>query len=64
MLERYLIQQNNQIVSREMLAEQLHLENIRTVDVQITRLRKKLENNPHEHFIQTIRGKGYRLIST
>lgn len=59
-----LIQQNNQIVSREMLAEQLHLENIRTIDVQITRLRKKLESKPHEHFIQTIRGKGYRLIST
>ena len=64
MLLTYLVQQNNQIVSREILAEQLHLENIRTVDVQITRLRKKLENNPNEHFIQTIRGKGYRLIST
>lgn len=60
----YLVQQNNQVVSREILAQQLHLENIRTVDVQITRLRKKLENTPHEHIIQTIRGKGYRLIST
>ena len=60
----YLVHQNNQIVSREVLAEQLHLENVRTVDVQITRLRKKLESTPNEHFIQTIRGKGYRLIST
>lgn len=60
----YLIQQNNQIVSRETLAEQLNLENIRTVDVQITRLRKKLETGTTEHIIQTIRGKGYRLIST
>ena len=59
-----LIQQNNQIVSRETLADQLHIENIRTIDVQITRLRKKLEANTNGHFIQTIRGKGYRLIST
>ena len=60
----FLIHQNNQIVSREMIATHLNLENIRTVDVQITRLRKKLETSPSEHFIQTIRGKGYRLIST
>ena len=59
-----LVQQNNQIVSREILADQLHLENIRTIDVQITRLRKKLDTDTNEHFIQTIRGKGYRLIST
>ena len=60
----FLIHQNNQIVSREMIAAHLNLENVRTVDVQITRLRKKLETAPTEHFIQTIRGKGYRLIST
>ena len=59
-----LIQQNNQVVSREALAEQLHLDNIRTVDVQVTRLRKKLKENGSEHFIQTIRGKGYRFINT
>ena len=59
----FLIHQNNQIVSREMIATNLNLENIRTVDVQITRLRKKLETSPNEHFIQTIRGNGYRLIS-
>ncbi len=59
-----LVRQNNQIVSREIIAAQLSLENIRTVDVQITRLRKKLETSSNEHFIQTIRGKGYRLLST
>ena len=59
-----LVQQNNQIISRELLAKQLKLDNMRTVDVQITRLRKKLETTPQDRFIQTIRGKGYRLISS
>ena len=59
-----LIQHLNQDVSREQLAEWMKLENTRTIDVQITRLRKKLETASKTHFIQTIRGKGYRLIST
>ena len=34
----------------------------RTVDVQITRLRKKLEDNPRfPRYLQTLRGKGYVL---
>ena len=33
------------------------------IDVQITRLRHKIEENPKQpHFIKTIRGKGYKLI--
>ena len=59
-----LIQHLNQDISREQLAEWMKLENTRTIDVQITRLRKKLETDSKAHFIQTIRGKGYRLIST
>ena len=36
---------------------------LRKVDVQITRLRQKIELNPKEpQFIKTIRGKGYKLI--
>ena len=53
----------NQDISREQLAEWLELENTRTIDVQITRLRKKLEADIKSNFIQTVRGKGYRLVS-
>ena len=35
----------------------------RAVDVQITRLRRKIEQNPkHPRFLQTIRGAGYMLV--
>ena len=34
----------------------------RAVDVQITRLRRKIENNPKQpRYLQTIRGAGYML---
>jgi two-component system phosphate regulon response regulator PhoB len=33
----------------------------RTVDVHIRRLRKALEVSEHDHFIQTVRGVGYRF---
>jgi len=37
--------------------------NPRTVDVQITRLRKKIEDDPKvPRYLQTVRGKGYILI--
>jgi two-component system phosphate regulon response regulator OmpR len=36
----------------------------RTIDVQITRLRRKIENDPKEpRHLQTVRGEGY-LLST
>ena len=54
----------NQEISREQLATQMNLKNVRSVDVQIKRLREKLEADTGIHFIQTIRGKGYRLIAT
>ena len=49
---------------REELAESSFDESeLRKVDVQITRLRQKIEINPKQaHFIKTIRGKGYKLI--
>lgn len=53
-----------QIVSRETLADLTFSgQNLRTVDVQITRLRKKIEPDTKEpKFLQTIRGKGYILL--
>lgn len=64
MLLDILIKNINQDVSRDMLANSLHLDNTRTIDVQIKRLRQKLDTDPNFNYIQTIRGKGYRLIST
>ena len=59
-----LINKNNAIVLREELAESDYDESeLRKVDVQVTRLRQKIEANPKQpRFIKTIRGKGYKLI--
>ena len=59
-----LINKKNAIVLREELAESDHDESeLRKVDVQVTRLRQKIEENPKQpRFIKTIRGKGYKLI--
>ena len=59
-----LINKNNAIVLREELAEKDYDESeLRKVDVQVTRLRQKIEENPKQpRFIKTIRGKGYKLI--
>ena len=56
-----LCQKPNIPIRREMLSVQLGLEgNDRAIDVQITRLRKKIEQNPaNPNTILTIRGKGY-----
>ncbi len=36
----------------------------RSVDVQIARLRRKIEDNPrHPQYLQTVRGAGYRLLA-
>ena len=59
-----LINKKNKIVLREELSDTAIDENeLRKVDVQITRLRQKIEENPKQpNFIKTIRGKGYKLI--
>ncbi len=36
----------------------------RTVDVHIRRLRKALEPSRHDRFVDTVRGSGYRFLST
>jgi two-component system, OmpR family, phosphate regulon response regulator OmpR len=48
-------------VSRESLAEQAQFSgNVRTVDVQMTRLRRKIEKDPRfPRYLQTVRGTGY-----
>ena len=59
-----LIDKKNNIVLREELADSdFDEDELRKVDVQITRLRQKIEKNPKQpHFIKTIRGKGYKLV--
>ena len=59
-----LINKRNDIVLREELAEQEFDETeLRKVDVQVTRLRQKIEINAKQpEFIKTVRGKGYKLI--
>jgi two-component system phosphate regulon response regulator OmpR len=50
-------------LSREDLAARTgNSGNLRTVDVQVTRLRKKIEDDPRlPRFLQTVRGRGYVL---
>ena len=51
-------------ISREELAEILKTDNLRSIDVQITRLRKKLEPDIKKpQCIQTVRGQGYLLVT-
>ena len=59
-----LIDKRNNIVLREELADQEFNETeLRKVDVQVTRLRQKIEINAKQpQYIKTIRGKGYKLV--
>ena len=59
-----LSQKSGQIFSRERLAELLGAEQSpRSIDVQITRLRKKIEkDSKNPRYLQTVRGKGYMLL--
>lgn len=56
-----LAKQSGEPVSREVLSQQGYVSE-RAVDVQINRLRRKLEANPKQPvYVQTVRGKGYVL---
>lgn len=59
-----LSQKPGQIFTREKLAEILGAgQSPRSIDVQITRLRKKIEkDSKNPRYLQTIRGKGYMLL--
>jgi two-component system phosphate regulon response regulator OmpR len=59
-----LSRQGGGTVSRHVLSENVNGESERAVDVQMTRLRRKLEENPSEpRYLLTVRGKGYRLVA-
>ncbi len=54
----------HEILSRETLATVLEMDEAseRAIDVQVTRLRRKIEPDPREpRFLHTVRGKGYIL---
>ena len=60
----YLTQNLNKEISREEISNLLEDGiNLRSVDVTITRLRKKLISDHDHSFLRTIRGKGYMLVS-
>lgn len=63
-LLQLLAERAGQDISREELGQKTGNEtNLRTIDVQITRLRRKIEPDASSpRYIQTIRGKGYSLI--
>ena len=59
-----LIKNINKEISREYIGEKLNVDsNLRSVDVIVARLRKKITSNSESSFIKTVRGKGYMLIS-
>ena len=54
----------NKTLTRDDLIYQLKNQNqSRTIDVVVTRLRKKIENDDKSSFLKTVRGKGYMLNS-
>lgn len=60
---RLLTAAQGETLPREALAETGNAENERTIDVQINRLRRKIEDDPgNPLLLQTVRGVGYRLV--
>ena len=64
-LMRVLAEAQGQVLSREILAERSaagQAINDRTIDVQVTRLRRKIEADPkNPRYLVTVRGEGYSL---
>ncbi|HTW28809.1 MAG TPA: response regulator transcription factor [Acetobacteraceae bacterium] len=59
-----LARRPNEVLSREALAQTLGMDETgeRAIDVQVTRLRRKIEGDPREpRFLHTVRGRGYVL---
>ena len=57
-----MINSPGETFAREEIGKLINLEKERSIDVIITRLRKKIEDNPkNPKFLQTIRGSGYVL---
>jgi len=53
-----------QVLSREALCRSVGSDvNERAIDVQVTRLRRKIEPDPgFPRYLRTVRGHGYRLV--
>ena len=63
-LLKALAQKPGEAISREALAQQTDTAMERSVDVQVTRLRKKIEEDPRAPiYLQTVRGVGYALMA-
>lgn len=63
-LLKALAQKPREAISREALAVQTAAGMERSVDVQVTRLRKKIEEDPRAPiYLQTVRGIGYALMT-
>ena len=62
-LLRVLVDNPGTVLSRDQLTDMAMINgNTRTVDVQVTRLRRKIEPDPRlPRFLQTVRGEGYIL---
>ncbi|MFL5284472.1 MAG: response regulator transcription factor [Rhodopila sp.] len=59
-----LARKANEVLSREEIAEALGMDDAgeRAIDVQVVRLRRKIEADPREpRFLHTVRGRGYIL---
>jgi two-component system phosphate regulon response regulator OmpR len=59
-----LARKPNEVLSREDIAAALEMDDAgeRAIDVQVTRLRRKVETDPREpRFLHTVRGRGYVL---
>ena len=68
-LLKFLVLNPEKTISREMVLKDLNLNqkdkdiNQRNVDVQITRLRKKIEQDPkNPRHLKTVRGRGYKFL--
>lgn len=60
----YMCNNLNKTLARDDLIKQLHSKHqSRTIDVVITRLRKKIANDDKSSFLKTVRGIGYMLNS-
>ena len=52
-----------QEISRTELAMEMQIQNERTIDVQVNRLRRKIESDwRNPNYLRTVRGKGYILL--
>jgi two-component system phosphate regulon response regulator OmpR len=62
---RVLASRAGETVPRQQLAQPGAAASERAVDVQINRLRRKIERSPNEPaYLRTVRGVGYRLVAT